>query len=100
MSTSQLASAVNCSQYCNAISSDWEHKTGYRESNDPLHDVSATYNVDVADWFYQTSNTQEDDGLKQSFSSKKEQMSKYGQRRLGINGEVPNTINFDVTGPK
>ena len=49
MSTSQLASAVNCSQYCNAISSDWEHKTGYRESNDPLHDVSATYNVDVAD---------------------------------------------------
>ena len=100
MSTSQLARPVNCSQYCNAISSDWEHKTGYRESNDPLHDVSATYNVDVVDWFYQTSNTQEDDGLKQSFSSKKEQMSKYGQRRLGIKGEVEKAIISHVTGPK
>ena len=35
--------------------------------------------------------TQEDDGLN---ISKKEQLSKYGQLRLGIKGEVPNTIQL------
>ena len=42
-------------------------------------------------------DTQEDSVLKYQ---KIEPKFKHGRRRLGIKGEVLNTINFDVTGPK
>ena len=41
--------------------------------------------------------TQEDNVLN---FQKKEQMTKYGQRRLGIKGEVEKAIISHVTGPK
>ena len=47
--------------------------------------------------FYWILYTQEDNVLN---FQKKEQMTKYGQRRLGIKGEVEKAIISHVTGPK
>ena len=61
-----------------------------RESRDIFSSRSGRYNNAII-------STQEDNVLN---FQKKEQMTKYGQRRLGIKGEVEKAIISHVTGPK